>query len=110
MRIISLAFAAILAVLAATPAQATDPSFTIIIRDHRFEPARIEVPAGQKLLLVVRNMDASSEEFESKDLKREKVIAGGKEATIIVGPLAAGTYRFVGEYHEDTAKGELVAK
>jgi plastocyanin len=110
MRIPAFALAAAFAVFSLAPALAADPVFTIIIKDHKFEPSRIEVPAGQKIQLLVKNMDASSEEFESPDLKREKVIGGGKEATIFVGPLKPGTYRFVGEYHEATAKGELVAK
>lgn len=110
MRRASLVLAAALALFAVPQARAEDPSFTIVIKDHKFEPARIEVPAGKKIQLVVKNMDSSAEEFESTELKREKVIAGGKEAIIYVGPLKPGTYRFVGEYHEATAKGELVAK
>ena len=35
---------------------------------------------------------------------------GGQEIRIIVGPLSPGEYKFIGEYHEDTAKGVLVAK
>ena len=109
-----LAFAAAvslcLLVLGVVPARAEDPSFTLVIKDHRFEPARLEVPANQKFRLVVKNLDATAEEFDSKDLKREKVIAAGKEAVIALGPLAPGTYRFVGEYHAATAKGEIVAK
>lgn len=31
-------------------------------------------------------------------------------ATIIIGPLKPGTYNFVGEYHESTTQGRLVAK
>ncbi|MCX7384577.1 MAG: cupredoxin domain-containing protein [Alphaproteobacteria bacterium] len=92
------------------PAHAEDPTFTLVIRNHLFEPARLEVPANAKFRLVVKNMDPTAEEFESKELKREKVIAGGTEAVILLGPLKPGTYRFVGEYHEATAKGVLVAK
>ena len=110
MRAVLLAACAAVALLAAPVARADDPEFTLTIRDHKFEPARLEVPANVKMRLVVKNLDSTAEEFESKDLKREKVIAGGKEAVINIGPLKPGTYRFVGEYHEDTAKGEIVAK
>ena len=102
--------ALLLAPLAATPARADDPSFTLTIRNHVFDPARIEVPANAKFRLLVKNMDSTPEEFESKDLRREKVIAGGAEAVILLGPLKPGTYRFVGEYNEATAKGVLVAQ
>ena len=110
MRIAAFAVAATFMLFAIPRAQAADPTFTLVIKDHTFEPARIEVPAGQKFQLIVRNMDSTAEEFDSPDLKREKVIAAGKEATIYIGPLKPGTYRFIGEYHEATAKGEIVAK
>jgi len=54
--------------------------------------------------------DDTPAEFESHDLKREKVIPGNSEGTLILGPLKAGTYSFVGEFHEKTAKGSIIAK
>ncbi len=91
-------------------ALAADDTFTLAIKGHRFEPAQLEVPAGKKLKLVVQNLDATPEEFESYDLKREKVIPGKGQATIAIGPLKPGTYKFVGEYNESTAQGQIVAK
>lgn len=82
----------------------------IIIKDHRFEPAEIKVPAGKPIVLVVKNQDATAEEFESKALKIEKVIAGKGEGKINIRPLKAGSYKFVGEYHEATAKGVVIAE
>ena len=61
---------------------AADPTFEITIRDHRFVPNEITIPAGQKVKLVVRNEDATPEEFDSKRLNREKVIPGRSQATI----------------------------
>lgn len=91
-------------------ASAATPEFTIAIKDHRFDPAEVVVPAGKKVKLVIDNRDATPEEFESHDLKREKVIAGKTKATIWVGPLRPGKYRFFGEFHEATAQGVLIAK
>jgi plastocyanin len=91
-------------------ALAQDAAFTLTIKDHRFEPAELQVPAGKKVRLLVKNLDATPEEFESHDLKREKVIPGKSEATIIIGPLKPGTYKFVGEFHESTAKGSIIAR
>ncbi len=84
--------------------------FSLAIKDHRFEPAELQVPAGQAFTLNVTNQDASPEEFESDDLDIEKVIPGGQSASIKVEPLDAGRYEFYGEYHEDSAKGAIVAK
>lgn len=95
---------------AADAVAADGTTFTVTIKDHRFEPSRLDVPAGKKLKLVVKNLDATPEEFESHDLKREKIIAGNGQATIRIGPLKPGSYKFVGEYHESTALGQIVAK
>jgi len=91
-------------------AYAEDPTFELTIRDHKFEPSELTVPAGKKIKLIVKNEDATPEEFESKKLKREKVIPGKSQATIFVGPLTAGEYPFVGEFHESTATGKLLVK
>jgi len=82
----------------------------ITIKDHKFEPSALKLPTAKPIKLSVKNLDASAEEFESKDLGFEKVIAGNSGATIRLKPLAAGTYIFYGEYHEDTAKGHIVAE
>ena len=37
-------FALILA--AGTPAAAQEPTYTLVIKDHKFQPTEIEVPAG----------------------------------------------------------------
>ena len=96
--------------LASLDAVAAADTFTVSIKDHRFDPSTLEVPAGKKFKLVVKNLDATPEEFESHDMKREKVIAGKGQATIKIGPLKPGTYKFFGEYHESTAQGQIIAK
>lgn len=104
---------ALLALAGAAPAAAADAeaaTYTIVIKDHKFDPADIEVPAGQKIKLLVKNQDATPEEFESKELKREKIIKGNSEAVIAIGPLKPGTYKFFGEFHEKTAQGRIIAK
>jgi plastocyanin domain-containing protein len=89
---------------------AQDANFAIAIKDHKFTPDRIEIPAGKKAKLVVDNQDATPEEFESNSMKIEKVIPGKSKATIYVRPLKAGEYKFAGEFNEKTAKGVIVAK
>ncbi len=83
---------------------------SIAIKDHKFDPAQVKVTAGTPIRLTVNNLDATAEEFESKSLQVEKVIAGKGTAIIRLKPLAKGSYPFVGEYHEETAKGVLVAE
>lgn len=98
-------------VLPALPAAAADAlEFNLTIKDHKFTPDTLEIPANTKVKLVVKNEDATPEEFESHDFNREKVIKGGGQANIFVGPLKAGEYKFFGEFHEATAKGKIVVK
>jgi hypothetical protein len=91
-------------------AAAAEPEFTLVIKEHRFEPTELKVPAGQRVKLIVHNQDKTPEEFESHSLNREKVIPGGAKASIFIGPLKPGRYTFFGEYNEKTAKGAVVAE
>jgi plastocyanin len=102
-----IALALVTTVLAAHSAET---EVSLAIRDHRFEPEEISVPAGQKIKLIVHNQDATPEEFESHELNREKVIPGGAKAAIFVGPLSPGSYPFFGEFNPKTARGKIVAK
>lgn len=102
--------AAAAGLLAATLAAAQEIEFHIAIKDHRFSPAQIEVPPGKRIRLVVDNQDPTPEEFESRSLRVEKVIPGKAKASFMIGPLKPGRYTFVGEFHEDTAKGAVVAR
>lgn len=96
--------------VAAGPARCAEDSFTLSIKDHRFVPTELEIPAGKKVTIIVKNLDPTPEEFESTDLRREKVVAGGQEITVYVGPLRPGRYEFFGDFNPDTARGHIVAK
>ena len=91
------------------PEAFADP-LLITIKDHQFSPQELKVPSGQKVQIKVRNEDPTPEEFESPSLKREKVVKGNSEITLNVGPLKPGRYDFVGEFHEASAKGALIAE
>ena len=91
-------------------AAAAEPEFQLVIKNHRFEPAELKVPSGQRIKLTVHNQDSTPEEFESHSLNREKIIPGGAKASIFIGPLKPGRYTFFGEYNEATAKGAVVAE
>ena len=91
-------------------ATAADIEIKLVIENHRFQPEIVVVPAGKKVKLLIENRDSTPEEFESHSLNREKVIPGKSTGTVYIGPLAAGSYPFVGEFNEKTAKGVIVAK
>jgi hypothetical protein len=87
-----------------------DPEVTLVIRDHRFEPTEVRVPAGKKIKIVIDNQDSTPEEFDSYELDREKVVPAKSKVPVYVGPLAPGRYAFVGEFNAQTAKGVLVVE
>lgn len=89
---------------------AETPVFELLIKDNKFNPATLEVPAGVKIKLLVKNQDPTPEEFESYELNREKIIPGNSEAIVYIGPLKPGEYGFFGEFNMDTAQGKIVAK
>ncbi|MDB4409303.1 cupredoxin domain-containing protein [Gammaproteobacteria bacterium] len=89
---------------------AEKPVVEIEIRDHLFWPSEVTVPANTKVKLLVFNRDPTSEEFESYELNREKVIMGNKKAVIFIGPLLPGVYPFFGEFNPDTAQGKIIVE
>ena len=84
--------------------------YTLTLRNHRFVPAQLTIPANTKVKLLVVNEDATPEEFESHELNREKIVTGKGKINVYIGPLKPGRYPFFGEFHMDTAQGALIAK
>ena len=96
--------------LAALGAHAADSEFTLLIKDRRFEPVELKVPAQTRVKLTVHNQDGAAEEFESHSLNREKLIPAGGKAVIYIGPLKPGRYEFLGEFNPKTARGVVIAE
>jgi Cupredoxin-like domain len=105
-----LALAAVAMALSFAPAWAKADDYTLTLKNHRFTPSEIKVPANKRVKLTVVNDDPTPEEFESDALKVEKVLAGKAKGVVRIGPLKPGKYPFVGEYHEDTAKGVVIVE
>jgi len=114
MRKLALRYGVALGVLAGlSMAQAQTPAppeIALAIEQHKFTPAEIKVKAGQPFVLVITNKDATPEEFESKELRVEKVVPGNKTLKVRMGALKPGTYKFFGEYNEKTAQGVIIAE
>ena len=103
-------FALLLAAAPAFAFAAEVPEFHLAIENHRYQPEELKVPAGVKFKLIVANKDGTPEEFESIELKREKIIMPNGKITVFIGPLEPGTYKFFGDFHQDTAQGRLIAE
>ena len=101
----------ILAAALGAPAECADsPEIPLTIENHRFTPEEITVKAGTSFILIIVNKDAMAEEFESHDLRIEKVIPAGKTLRLRMPPLKKGTYGFIGDFNPSTAKGRIIAE
>jgi Cupredoxin-like domain len=107
-RCAALLFGAILIYAAGSSASAEE-IYKISIKDHKFTPAELTVPANERFLIEVENLDPTPAEFESFDLKVEKFVVGGGKITLRMRALKAGTYKFFDDYNPDLAQGKLIA-
>jgi len=96
---------------AVAPVRAQDSvEIVISVKDHAFQPAEVEAPAGKAIVLRIKNLDASPMEFESKSLRVEKVLTGNGEAVINLRPQKPGRYEFFDDFHANTTRGVVVVK
>ena len=84
--------------------------YYLTIENHVFSPTKLVIQANEKVMLKITNKDPVAEEFDSFDLNREKVIFAGKQATIYIGPLEPGIYEYFGEFHPNSARGEIIVE
>ena len=85
------------------------PSFSLSIRDDQFVPKELQVPAGQKIELLVKNERTVTAEFESMELRREKIVPTGQQVSVFVGPLRPGDYEFFDDFNPQL-RGRLIAR
>ena len=84
--------------------------FLVQIKNHAFIPNAINIDANKPFKLIIENLDNTLEEFESDDLKKEKLVGAGKKVVLQISPLKAGEYKFYGDFHQKTAQGKIIAK
>ena len=95
--------------VAASAAAAAEHTVVLTLKNHRYEPAAINVPAGRKIHVHLINQDGAMEEFDSNDLRVEEDVTPHGATDFTVGPLKPGTYAFMGEAHPATATGRFTA-
>ncbi|WP_223481761.1 MULTISPECIES: cupredoxin domain-containing protein [unclassified Pseudomonas] len=96
--------------LAPLTAHAELPSYELILRDGHFTPALLEVPAGQRFKIVLKNNGQGPAEFESTPLRVEKVMSPGVTTFVVIHPLRPGHYPFFDEFNPQLPEGGILAK
>lgn len=105
-----IALALVFACAALHAARADDPVFRIEFEDGKITPLRLEVPAKTRFKIELVNKGKTPIEFESTQLKKEKVVAPESESFIVIRTLDPGEYEFFDDFHLDAPHAVLVAK
>jgi hypothetical protein len=83
---------------------------SMTIKDGKFDPAEIEVPANTPVRIKIKNLEPKPVEFESNVLRFEKIVTAGSEATVNVRAQKPGRYEFFDEFREEAVRGALIVK
>ena len=87
-----------------------DPVFRIEFNDGVVTPRRLEVPANRRFKIELHNVGKTPAEFESLQLRKEKVLAPGAKSFIVIRTLDPGEYDFFDDFHPNAPPAVLVAK
>ncbi|MHC8411442.1 cupredoxin domain-containing protein [Pseudomonas sp. Hz4] len=85
-------------------------SYELSLRDGQFSPALLEVPAGQRFKIILKNIGQGPAEFESTPLRVEKVLSPGVTTFVVIHPLRPGHYPFFDEFNPQLPEGGILAK
>jgi len=110
-RLFGLPIAGVLAavLLVAGAAAAADVQIALTLEKNQFQPAEVKVKANTPFVLVITNKNPKAAEFESKDLRVEKVVPAGKTVNVRIRALKPGTYAFFDDFNQQTT-GRIVAE
>jgi len=94
----------------AAPRAEEERVFQIEFKDGMVVPQRLEVPANRQFRLHLINAGDTPAEFESNELRKEKVLAPKSSSMLVFRTLDPGEYAFFDDFHPDAPKAVLVAK
>ncbi len=98
-----------IAVAGAAVAADAPPEIPLTLDKGQFQPSEVKVKANTPFVLVVTNKGTKAAEFESKDLRVEKVVPAGKTVNVRIRALKPGTYAFFDDFNK-AATGRVVAE
>lgn len=84
-------------------------TYLVEMKDGELMPAELVVPEKTRFRIVIRNIGKKPAEFESNQLRQEKVLFMGAETSVVIIPLDTGTY----DYFDDFApamKGKIIVR
>ncbi len=99
-----------MALSASTTLAADEPAFEIELKDGVITPSQLDVPAKSRFKLVLKNRGQAPAEFESRELRKEVVVAPGSTATLVIRTLDPGEYKFFDDFQPGAPAAVLIAK
>ncbi|MGX7875566.1 cupredoxin domain-containing protein [Mesorhizobium sp. ORM6] len=87
-----------------------NPTFRIEFKDGAISPLRLEVPANTRVRFELINLGDMPAEFESLELRKERVVAPHSETVMVIRTLDPGQYPFFDDFHPGAGPAVLVAK
>jgi uncharacterized protein (DUF2141 family) len=88
---------------------AAQPEIPLTIEKNQFQPPEVKVKANTPFVLIITNKNPKAAEFESKDLRVEKVVPAGKTVNVRIRALKPGSYAFFDDFNQQTT-GRIVAE
>jgi len=87
-------------------------AFTVQLemKDGELIPSTLTVPANTRIRIEVHNSGSSPAEFESTQLRKEKVLAPGAQSVVVIARLRPGQYSFFDDFHLDHPRGLVIAE
>lgn len=86
------------------------PSYDVTMNDGIFTPRRLEVPAGRRIKLVIKNEGPGPLEFENADMHIEKILNADATSFVVLPPLKPGEYEFIDEFNIGTGVLTVIAR
>ena len=80
------------------------------MHDGELIPSTLTVPANTRIRIEVHNSGSSPAEFESTQLRKEKVLAPGAKSVVVIARLRPGQYTFFDDFHLDHPAGLVIAE
>ncbi len=100
---------ALLSIAGVVAAADAPPEIPLTLDKDQFQPSEVKVKANTPFVLVITNKGAKAAEFESKDLRVEKVVPAGKTVNVRIRALKPGSYAFIDDFNKQ-ATGRIVAE
>lgn len=86
------------------------PAYDLELNNGDLIPRELRVRAGERFKIRLHNTGDTPVEFESRSLRKEKVMGPGVDSFVVVHPLRPGEYDFFDEFHLPEARGKVIAE